>query len=407
MITPIAVLLAGGSGTRFKPFVSDKILWPFMGKPLGIYTIEAMIAGGIEEIVIITNTSNHEYFKSLSFPKTRITLVTQKVSNGMAGAVLTARNEIAGKPILISNCHDIFSPDLIKSIVSHIQTSDTKILLAGLGSDKHLPVGYLNIKNDQVHGIVEKPTLENKPSNYIKLVMDYFKNSDLLINELESFSKLDKSDSIYEDALSNILPKCPADFVKYRNYWSKLKYPNYVLDIMEILQTNTISSFSHASAKVSEKAIIEGDVYIDENAIVEAGAIVKGKTYIGRNARIGNNSLVRSSFIESGSTIGFGSEIARSYVGPNCQIHHGFVGDSVLESDVNASWGTVTANLRIDGKSVRLDHPVDGKIETYRSKLGAMIAKGAFLGINTSLMPGVCISASMQTIPGTIIKKTI
>ena len=110
--------------------------------------------------------------------------------------------------------------------------------------------------------------------------------------------------------------------------------------------------------------------------------------------------------IEADSTIGFGSEIARSYIGPRCMLHHNFIGDSVLESDVNPSWGTTTANLRLDKKEVRLKLPNGEYIETGKKKLGAVIAKGAFLGVNCSIMPGVAIEKDASVKPNTVINET-
>ena len=78
------------------------------------------------------------------------------------------------------------------------------------------------------------------------------------------------------------------------------------------------------SANISQHALIEGNVYIDEDAHVDAYAVIKGPAYIGRGVRIGNHALVRQSCVEEGSVIGYGSEIARSYIGPNCMIHHNF-----------------------------------------------------------------------------------
>jgi bifunctional UDP-N-acetylglucosamine pyrophosphorylase/glucosamine-1-phosphate N-acetyltransferase len=108
--------------------------------------------------------------------------------------------------------------------------------------------------------------------------------------------------------------------------------------------------------------------------------------------------------VEEGSTVGFGSEVARSYVGPGCNLHHTFVGDSVLEGKVNMSWGTVTANLRLDGKTIRISLPNGTVFDTLRNKLGACIATNAFLGVGVSTMPGTIIGPNANIAPHTIVK---
>jgi hypothetical protein len=80
-----------------------------------------------------------------------------------------------------------------------------------------------------------------------------------------------------------------------------------------------------------------------------------------------------------------------------------FVGDSVLESDVNMSWGTVTANLRLDKKTVRITLPSGQVVDSLKEKLGALIAKGSFLGVQVSTMPGTLISQDTKISPATVV----
>ncbi len=407
MKLPTPILLAGGTGSRFSPFVSDKVLWPLMGQPFVSQVIVPLVSAGLNSIIVITNPENDGYFRSLQSDGLSVKTVIQKSGGGMSAALSSAKALISKQPILVLNADDIFESSLIKTILDYINEKSPETLFVGLERSELLPVGYLNVDGERVKSIVEKPTIDKKPSNFVKLVMDYFADSDKLFEYLDKTPFAPGSDSHYEETLNSILMNEKAGFVPYSGYWNKLKYPHFVLDVMEILMASKLTTFIHPKAMISPRAIIEDGVYIDEGAKVESGAVIKGKTYIGRGAIVGNNALVRSSFVEEGSTVGYGSEVARSYVGPRCQIHHSFIGDSVLESDINMSWGVVTANLRLDGKAVSLKHPNGQKIETTRTKLGAMIAKGSFLGINTSTMPGVCIGANTQTLPGAVVKKTI
>ncbi|MFO0704018.1 MAG: sugar phosphate nucleotidyltransferase [Patescibacteria group bacterium] len=407
MNEPIAILLAGGSGTRFAPFVSDKIIWPFMGAPFVSCLLKSLIESKIKSIIVVTNNNNHEFFKCLNIQGVSVTCIPQGEDNGMSAALYSIRSQISGRPILVLNADDYVETNLIKSILSKIKKTNPKTLLVGLKRSEDLPVGYLKVQNEKVVSMVEKPPSGQRPSDLVKLTADYFSNSDDIFTHLDSTPKAPGSDSHYEDALIKLLAEKQADYLSYEGLWFKLKYPHYVIDVMELFQKVNIKSFVHRKAFIHKNAIIEDDVYIDEGARIEPGAIIKSGSYIGRNVIIGNNALVRQSFVEEGSVIGYGSEIARSYVGPKCQVHHSFVGDSVLEGGNNMSWGTVTANLRIDGKEVLLRHPNGTKVPSGRHKLGAMIGQNAFLGINCSTMPGVCIAASTKVMPGTIVKDTV
>jgi bifunctional UDP-N-acetylglucosamine pyrophosphorylase/glucosamine-1-phosphate N-acetyltransferase len=79
--------------------------------------------------------------------------------------------------------------------------------------------------------------------------------------------------------------------------------------------------------------------------------------------------------------------------------HLSYVGDSLLGPDVNLGAGTQVANLRHDGESVR--QTVKGeRVSTGRRKYGVVAGPGAKTGVNTSLDPGVVLSAGATTRPG-------
>jgi bifunctional N-acetylglucosamine-1-phosphate-uridyltransferase/glucosamine-1-phosphate-acetyltransferase GlmU-like protein len=46
-------------------------------------------------------------------------------------------------------------------------------------------------------------------------------------------------------------------------------------------------------------------------------------------------------------------------------------------------------------------------IDTNKNKLGSVMAKGAFLGINCSILPGITIGAKAHAMPGSVIKRAI
>src|SRR3989338_5044213 len=113
---------------------------------------------------------------------------------------------------------------------------------------------------------------------------------------------------------------------------------------------SVISKIEHTispGANVSEKAIIEGKVVIEEGARVFEGVVIKGPCYIGKNVILGNSSMVRESDLEEGVVTGFNSDITRSYIGANSWFHTNYIGDSVIEGDFGMGSGAVLANLRL------------------------------------------------------------
>jgi bifunctional UDP-N-acetylglucosamine pyrophosphorylase/glucosamine-1-phosphate N-acetyltransferase len=401
---PTAVILAGGMSTRFSPFLTNKTMWPLCGKTALQHTLDMVQAAGVERVVVVANKINSEYLRTHQSITPNLVVRLQNEALGMDDALKSVADLISKSPILVLNAIDFIDANLIKRVLSRVETDHPPLLVCGMKTSSYVPaIGYYVLEQDRVRGVVEKPDEGKQPSDVIRHVFDYFENPSEFIALFDEFTAPHEKDARYELAQDVLLKKYGAP-IEYSSYWAKLKYPHSVLDVMNTFQKHVLRPHIDPTAHISPHALIEGVVHIDKEARIEAGTIIKGPTYIGKRVIIGNNVLVRQSFIEESATVGFGSEIARSYVGPDCQIHHSFVGDSVLEKAVNMSWGTVTANLRLDRKNVSCKLPDGTRIPSGREKLGALIAQGSFLGVNVSTMPGVCVAAGSNILPGSVVK---
>ncbi len=403
MRKPLVVILAGGTGSHFTPLITDKTLFPFMGKPLLQHTIEMVEQNGFSQALIVTNPRNEEWLGT--YQPFNITLQTHqqhRQEGGMGQALLEIQDEIGHQPFLILNAVDVINPLFMKQL--YRETLEEHSFVTGKKMDTLVPAGYIALQGDRASHIVEKPAQHERPSDLINLVFHFISRPDMLYQHLHT---IPSSDCQYELALSEYMNTEHTRVITYVQDWSKLKYAYHVLDVMDTILKYRTLNHQARSAYISPLARIEGTVYIDENAHIDAYAIIKGPAYIGRGAKIGNHALVRQSTIEEGAIVGFGCEVARSYIGPRCMLHHNFIGDSVLESDVNPSWGTTTANLRLDTKPIRMKLPDGSHIQTDKTKLGAIMAKGVFLGVNCSIMPGVSIGTNQRVPPGTILKDSL
>jgi bifunctional UDP-N-acetylglucosamine pyrophosphorylase/glucosamine-1-phosphate N-acetyltransferase len=136
------------------------------------------------------------------------------------------------------------------------------------------------------------------------------------------------------------------------------------------------------------------------------GSHIVGPALVGPGCVIGHNALVRGSMLGARSVVGFGSEVARSFLAGGVELHHNYVGDSVLDRGTSMGFGATTANFRIDGRTV--PSVVGGeRLDTGREKLGLMLGAGTKLGVNTSTMPGVKIGAGALIGPGIRITRDV
>lgn len=401
--TPLFVILAGGQGKRFAPLVTNKTVFPFMDQPLIKHQLDQLHRVGIRKVLIATNADNHDYLQTLNIEDLDIQTKRQAEPLGMADAILHLAPEIDKQPIVIMNAVDVVDDSLFKTLLDKIKTEQNDGLVTGIKVSEYFSGGYFKLDHDRVTGIIEKPQPGNEPSDLVNLVFHYFRQPQEFIELLKKI-KTDADDA-YEQALTQLMQQQEFGFVGYSGYWKKLKYPHFVLDVMQLF-LDQVQTQIDLSAQISDQAVIEGQVFIDENVKIEAGAVIKGPVYIGPNTIIGNHVLIRQSMIERDSVIGFGSEVARSYIGPSCALHHNFIGDSVLEAAVNPSFGTVTTNWRLDKQNIKL-RTMSNKIDTHQNKLGTIFAKGVFCGVNCSFMPGVTIGANTKIYPHSVISKSL
>tara|TARA_E500000178_G_scaffold157205_1_gene156962 strand:- start:567 stop:1421 length:855 start_codon:yes stop_codon:yes gene_type:complete len=195
-----AVMPVAGFGTRFLPATKaiPKEMLPIIDKPLIEYAVEEAVNAGIEEIIFITShtkvaienhfDSNFELEEKLSrnnkhkfislinpekYKNVRFTYVRQKSQKGLGDAIAHASHLIEDEAFAV-----LLADDLIFSEVSCLQQLINIHENSGLsvvGVNKVLKediskYGVINPsveedKNIYVNDIVEKPTIENAPSD--------------------------------------------------------------------------------------------------------------------------------------------------------------------------------------------------------------------------------------------------
>jgi bifunctional UDP-N-acetylglucosamine pyrophosphorylase/glucosamine-1-phosphate N-acetyltransferase len=221
------------------------------------------------------------------------------------------------------------------------------------------------------------------------------------LNEVQS-----EKDDEYEVALANMMKSGEVfELLTYSGNWNTIKYPWHVLNSMQYFLSSIKGQNISKSAKISKGAIINGDVVIEDNVKILDGAIINGPVFIGKNSIIANHTLIRDSNIGEDCIIG-GSEVARSYLGSNVELHRNYVGDSILESNISFGAGAITANFRADEKEIAVN--VKGvEIASGRKKLGSIIGSDVKIGVGTLLMPGTKIGSNSIIGPGLVIKSDI
>lgn len=389
------LFLSGGLGKRMAPLNVCKSLISFAGKPIIRYIFDDMKKAGFDDFKIVCGKKYLPAMKkAFTGEKIKIKFYSQKNIPGMAGAVLSI-DDLNSKPLVIVSPEDLFHPQAYVDFGNLIKRTKSEMILAGIYKKDYFPGGYFKLTGNKITGLVEKPGETRQPSNYVNLVLHYFKDPQLFTNYLKKTKS--KKDDLYEVAINNMLKnKIETEIYRYDGYWQSLKYPWHILEMMEVIFKNRIKRNIADDCRVHKSAIIDGEVVIESGVKIFENAVIKGPAYIGKNSIIGTNSFIRESNIAENCLVGYNSEIARSWVGNGCWLHNNYVGDSVLQNNVHMGCGAITANFRLDEKEI-----------SGRSKLGAVLAQNVRIGVNAGLMPGISVGSSSFVGSGIVLNKNL
>ncbi len=392
------LILAAGEGKRMKPIQTYKSMLKFLGKELILHKIETMEKSGLNDFVIVCNPNDVDKMKGLVGEKAKYAV--QKEPKGMADAILSAKDLLKGEEVIITNAEDIVDENAYGNLIK----VDCDSCLVGKKVREYFPGGYFKLEGDRIVRIIEKPQPGTEPSNLISIGIYFHRNFDKLAEYIEN-AKTDKDDQ-YETAMDNMMKD---GFVfkvsEYDGKWVPLKYPWHILDAMRLFFESMEGNIS-PNAEISSNATINGKVIIEDGVKIFENAVINGPCYIGKNSIIGTNVLVRESVVSEDCIIGFGSEIARSYICRRTMAHMSYVGDSIIMDNCNLGAGTVTGNWRFDAQPVKVD--VSGeKISTGMEKFGCIMGENCKTGINVSIMPGKKLGPNSMVGPGVCLQDNL
>jgi UDP-N-acetylglucosamine diphosphorylase / glucose-1-phosphate thymidylyltransferase / UDP-N-acetylgalactosamine diphosphorylase / glucosamine-1-phosphate N-acetyltransferase / galactosamine-1-phosphate N-acetyltransferase len=155
--------------------------------------------------------------------------------------------------------------------------------------------------------------------------------------------------------------------------------------------------------------IIQGEVYIEDGAIIESGTFIAGPTLIFKGAEVRFGAYIRGNVIVAEkAVVGHDTEVKHSILLPGSKAaHFAYVGDSILGRDVNLGAGTKCANLKVDmGKATVRVKLNDSVCDTGLRKIGAIFGDHSSVGCNTVTNPGTLIGKNtlayaMSSLAGT------
>ncbi len=234
-----AIFPVGGLGTRFLPATKalPKEMLPVVDKPLIQYAVEEAAAAGIEEFIFVTGRNKsaiEDHFdhsteletallfkgkdnalqtiQSMMKPPGSVSYVRQQEPAGLGHAVWCARNLIGSEPVAVLLADDLILGEPALKEMCGAWNGGNMVATMSVEAEHTssygiVTPGKINGNLIEVKGLVEKPNLEDAPSN-IAIVGRYIIQPSVF-KTLSTQSKGASGEIQLTDALSSEIGKTP------------------------------------------------------------------------------------------------------------------------------------------------------------------------------------------------------
>jgi glucose-1-phosphate thymidylyltransferase len=299
------LILSGGAGTRLRPIThtSAKQLVPVANKPVLFYGIEALVAAGITDIVIVIAPETGEEIRAAAGDGSafgaQVTYVVQDAPSGLAHAVLTAEEALQGGPFAMY-LGDNLLRDGVTELVDAFRAGDHDaiILLTEVPDPWHYGVAELD--GDRIVRLVEKP--KDPPSNMALVGVYLF--GPAIFDAARAIEPSGRGELEITDAIQHLIDSGSRVESRTVSGWWK--------------DTGQLADMLEANRLVLEdiERSIEGDL-VDSKAegrvVVAAGAVVE-RSLIRGPAIIGPDAVIRDAYVGPYTSVANDVRIERSEV---------------------------------------------------------------------------------------------
>jgi glucose-1-phosphate thymidylyltransferase len=343
------LVLSGGAGTRLRPIThtSAKQLVPVANKPVLFYGLEALRDAGVTDIGIVVGDTQAEIEAAVgdgSALGIRVTYIRQQAPLGLAHAVLTAEEFLAGHPFVMY-LGDNLLRDGITSLVERFRSgaSDALILLQRVPDPESYGVAELD--DGRVTRLVEKPS---EPRSDLALVGVYM-FTPAIMESAKAIAPSGRGELEITDAIQHLIDRGLAvEPHEVTGWWKDTGRLDDMLEANRLILDNL-------------ETRVEGE-------LIET--VVEGRVVIEAGARL-ERCTVRGPAI-----IGAGTKLIDAYVGPysaiaeNCLVEQAEIEHSILlaGSQVSHLAGRMESSLL--GRNVKIRRDEGRQPRAFRFMVG-------------------------------------
>jgi len=203
LLTNPVIIMAGGEGKRLLPLTlnTPKPLLPVNQKPLIHEIVNRLDQHGLKDIYISIFYKAEmvkQYFKELNNTGFNIKFLEEEKPLGTAGCLYLLKNKKIMEPIIVIN-GDVLTDMDYRQLIDYHNKSDKLITVCAAIYDIQIPFGTIELEEDKLTNIVEKPIKKYliNAGIYIinpELLNDFKDNT--VINMTDIIAKNIKNDSV-------------------------------------------------------------------------------------------------------------------------------------------------------------------------------------------------------------------
>ncbi len=310
-----AVILAAGRGTRLHPITASrtKAMCPVAGKPIVERVMDMLAVNGVNEFILVISPDDPEivnYFENKSQIKAKVQFVVQAEQLGMGHALMQAAPYIHNDFIL-SSCDNLVDENAIRRMLT-MWVSDPPpngiLALLQVGSEELTRMGVVELdEKHRIVRIVEKPTLEEAPSNIGSVPIYMFSHT--LVDYLSKIQPSPRGEYELQDAMQELIEKDgnvyglmlrdridlthPADLLRLNLHYLVNGEPQSEMNLDNV----------SAGTKFVSPVVIDEGVTIGQNCSIGPNVFIESGAIIEAGVKLENCVVLRGSQVQAGNQI--------------------------------------------------------------------------------------------------------
>ena len=324
------LLLAGGKGTRLRPFTytGAKQLVALANRPILFHAIDQLTTCGITDLGIVVGETKDEVMAAVGDGSqfgAKITFIEQSAPLGIAHAVKIAEDFIGTDPFVLFLGDNILKEG-IGRYVEQFQTGCHNGLVLLYPVDEPQNFGVAELDGDKLIRVVEKP--QDPPSNMAVIGIYFF-------------------DSSVFDAIRNVKPSARGE-LEITDTIQRLIDDG--LDVRaEVISGRWIDTGKHDDLLEANHLLLE-DLEPELAGRHDEASTIQGRVVLQEGCEVINSR------IQGPAIIGERTRVVNSFIGPFTSIYH-----DCLIADIEISGSVVLEHTTIEQVDGRIEHSLIGR----------------------------------------------